>query len=121
MNARPGRNDPCPCGSGKKHKHCCGGLVAQQEIQPLIQSGSQDHFRLALDLHRRSRFDEAEAEYRMVLAQQPQHVQALHNLGLLAGQTMRPALAVELLSQVVALQSDDANALKDLGMAMLRR
>ncbi len=21
---RPGRNDPCPCGSGKKYKHCCG-------------------------------------------------------------------------------------------------
>ena len=21
--ARVGRNDPCPCGSGKKHKHCC--------------------------------------------------------------------------------------------------
>ncbi len=20
---RPGRNDPCPCGSGKKYKHCC--------------------------------------------------------------------------------------------------
>ena len=20
----PGRNDPCPCGSGKKHKKCCG-------------------------------------------------------------------------------------------------
>ena len=19
-----GRNAPCPCGSGKKHKHCCG-------------------------------------------------------------------------------------------------
>jgi uncharacterized protein len=19
-----GRNDPCPCGSGRKHKHCCG-------------------------------------------------------------------------------------------------
>lgn len=19
-----GRNDPCPCGSGKKAKHCCG-------------------------------------------------------------------------------------------------
>jgi hypothetical protein len=23
MNA--GRNEPCPCGSGKKHKHCCAG------------------------------------------------------------------------------------------------
>lgn len=21
-----GRNDPCPCGSGKKYKHCCGRL-----------------------------------------------------------------------------------------------
>lgn len=22
-----GRNDPCPCGSGKKYKHCCGGVT----------------------------------------------------------------------------------------------
>jgi uncharacterized protein len=21
---RPGRNDPCPCGSGRKYKQCCG-------------------------------------------------------------------------------------------------
>jgi FkbM family methyltransferase len=24
---RNGRNDPCPCGSGKKYKHCCGALA----------------------------------------------------------------------------------------------
>lgn len=23
-----GRNEPCPCGSGKKYKHCCGRLAA---------------------------------------------------------------------------------------------
>lgn len=23
-SAKVGRNDPCPCGSGKKYKHCCG-------------------------------------------------------------------------------------------------
>lgn len=23
-NKKVGRNDPCPCGSGKKYKHCCG-------------------------------------------------------------------------------------------------
>jgi len=23
-DAKPGRNDPCPCGSGKKYKKCCG-------------------------------------------------------------------------------------------------
>jgi len=25
MTMRPGRNDPCPCGSGKKYKKCCLG------------------------------------------------------------------------------------------------
>jgi len=23
-SAKVGRNDPCPCGSGKKYKNCCG-------------------------------------------------------------------------------------------------
>jgi uncharacterized protein YecA (UPF0149 family) len=23
-NQKVGRNDPCPCGSGKKYKKCCG-------------------------------------------------------------------------------------------------
>ena len=23
MASPPGRNDPCPCGSGRKFKHCC--------------------------------------------------------------------------------------------------
>jgi preprotein translocase subunit SecA len=26
-SSRVGRNDPCPCGSGKKYKHCCGRIV----------------------------------------------------------------------------------------------
>ena len=26
-NARVGRNDPCPCGSGRKYKRCCGTLA----------------------------------------------------------------------------------------------
>ena len=25
--AKPGRNELCPCGSGKKYKQCCGKLV----------------------------------------------------------------------------------------------
>ncbi len=25
--ARPGRNDPCPCGSGQKYKRCCGAAA----------------------------------------------------------------------------------------------
>jgi len=28
-NLQVGRNDPCPCGSGKKYKKCCGGSQAR--------------------------------------------------------------------------------------------
>ena len=34
MNIKTGRNDPCPCGSGKKYKHCHGlPVVAPQPAQ----------------------------------------------------------------------------------------
>jgi preprotein translocase subunit SecA len=26
VEKRTGRNDPCPCGSGKKYKHCHGAM-----------------------------------------------------------------------------------------------
>jgi len=29
--ARPGRNDPCPCGSGRKYKRCCLGHEAEHD------------------------------------------------------------------------------------------
>lgn len=28
VEKKPGRNDPCPCGSGKKYKKCCGKNVS---------------------------------------------------------------------------------------------
>ncbi len=28
-----GRNDPCPCGSGKKYKRCCGGAKPSSQVQ----------------------------------------------------------------------------------------
>lgn len=34
---KPGRNDPCPCGSGKKYKHCClkAGAADGSSVQPV--------------------------------------------------------------------------------------
>ncbi len=29
---KTGRNDPCPCGSGKKYKRCCEGKSSRQEL-----------------------------------------------------------------------------------------
>src|SRR6185437_5864032 len=30
--ASPGRNDPCPCGSGRKFKHCCLKLADAEDV-----------------------------------------------------------------------------------------
>jgi hypothetical protein len=32
MNSKIGRNDPCPCGSGKKYKKCCMQNSMQQQM-----------------------------------------------------------------------------------------
>jgi hypothetical protein len=32
MNATPGRNDPCPCGSGLKFKKCCGAVIEVKTV-----------------------------------------------------------------------------------------
>jgi tetratricopeptide (TPR) repeat protein len=32
--ANVGRNDPCPCGSGKKYKRCCLALHASKDQEP---------------------------------------------------------------------------------------
>ena len=33
-----GRNDPCPCGSGKKHKKCCGKVGPRKFSAQLLSS-----------------------------------------------------------------------------------
>ncbi len=41
-----GRNDPCPCGSGKKYKHCCLEKDRAVELAPAIAQ------RVALQAHK---------------------------------------------------------------------
>jgi tetratricopeptide (TPR) repeat protein len=33
---KPGRNDPCPCGSGKKYKHCCLDKDRAAELETAV-------------------------------------------------------------------------------------
>lgn len=35
--AKPiGRNEPCPCGSGKKAKNCCGAVTKYYAVEPKL-------------------------------------------------------------------------------------
>jgi hypothetical protein len=41
---KTGRNDPCPCGSGKKYKHCCYAKdsVKQEMVVEVEPAGDSD-------------------------------------------------------------------------------
>ncbi len=43
-----GRNDPCPCGSGKKYKKCCGGNVTAEPPPPVFDRRIMERDLLAL-------------------------------------------------------------------------
>ncbi len=39
---KTGRNDPCPCGSGKKYKHCCLSRSMSDELDKLLSNQKFD-------------------------------------------------------------------------------
>ncbi|MEN6630373.1 MAG: SEC-C metal-binding domain-containing protein, partial [Sulfuricella sp.] len=74
----PGRNTPCPCGSGKKYKQCCS---AREEAQAL---NVPQTLQAALAHHQAGRLLQAEEIYQQILQAEPNHPEALHLLGMLA-------------------------------------
>ena len=62
---KTGRNDPCPCGSGKKHKKCCGQESARPESAVTL-----DLKELA-DMMGSGRYAELETKARNVIQRDP--------------------------------------------------
>ncbi|MBS0308397.1 MAG: tetratricopeptide repeat protein [Proteobacteria bacterium] len=112
-----GRNDPCPCGSGKKYKQCCGSQEPAAAHAPSAQQIAQA-LGAALELHQQGRFAEAEPIYRQVLAVAPAHPDALHFCGVLAHQTGRHAEGAELIARSIERQPLDAMSHNNLGDAL---
>ncbi|MEM9302361.1 MAG: TIGR03032 family protein [Pseudomonadota bacterium] len=74
-------------------------------------------FQRALALARSQRFDEAIPALEAVLAEEPDHVQALYHLGACHIAEDRWLRAVDALSRCVAIRADHAEAQNSLGMA----
>ncbi|MFM9911904.1 MAG: tetratricopeptide repeat protein [Methylophilaceae bacterium] len=72
----------------------------------------------AVALHNQGKAAEAEALYTQVLQVQPHNFDALHLLGLLASQTGRLALAVDLMRRAVNINGKEINALFNLANAL---
>jgi TPR repeat/Tetratricopeptide repeat len=72
----------------------------------------------ALVHHQAGRLGQAEALYRQILAQQPNHPQALLYLGLVAHQVGQRPSAIRLMRQAIALKPDWPEGWTNLGVAL---
>jgi predicted O-linked N-acetylglucosamine transferase (SPINDLY family) len=81
--------------------------MAPGKIEQVMQTAVQHH--------RAGRVREAEASYRQVLAATPDHAEALHLLGVIAGQTGRFEEAADLIRRAITAAPRNAGYHSDLG------
>lgn len=120
----PSRNAPCPCGSGRRFKHCCGvapapapAPAAPAERPP---PAAVEPFLAAQALHREGRIDEAEAIYRSILLSQPGNASALHFLGVCAHQRGDDEAAARHIGAALAADPREPMAQNNLGLVYSR-
>jgi len=113
-----GRNDPCPCGSGNKYKRCCW---LQQETEtakaPSTDSSITKAIQSAVQHHNARRLDQAESIYQQILQAEPNHPDALHLLGVIAHQSGKNEIAVDLISKAIGV-CPSASMYYNLGNAL---
>ncbi len=81
----------------------------------MAQLAIQHALDLALRHHQAGRLAEAEEIYRQVLAQQPDHPDAIYGLGMIALQVGHHDMAVDLIRRAISLKPDHAEAHFNLG------
>lgn len=79
----------------------------------------QERLQQAMGLHQHGYLAQAEMLYKEILAIQPRHVDALHLLGMLAAQTQRADVGVQLIEQALAINPHHAAMHSNLGNALM--
>ena len=98
---KPGRNDLCPCGSGRKYKQCCGAAPRGAPLQKPLKESPQESLARALAYHQAGHLAQAEAVYRQILQTAPDHADALYLSGLAAHEMGRSEAAVEPITRAI--------------------
>ena len=106
-----GRNDPCPCGSGKRYKQCHGAVSA-------APPAPDARVARALEAHRRGDVASAERDYLAALAEVPDHPYALHYLGVAHYQRGALREALPMLERTAATVPHEPEFHNNLGLAL---
>lgn len=117
MNNKIGRNDSCPCGSGKKYKACC---QQKQTLSTKQAATSLDINKVLRDgwiYYQQGRFGDAEAACQRVLKIKPKQADALHLLGIIALQNGDIDKAILLIDKAIKINPANPEYYNNLGFA----
>src|SRR5258708_7977526 len=100
--------------SGKVHDCGCGStadLSWSRRSRPFLNGGFAMQYdsiahaiQIAVAHHHAGRLEEAERRYREVLARQAENADVLHMLGVIAAQTKRHSVAIEMIRRAIAVK-----------------
>ena len=126
-----GRNDPCPCGSGKKYKKCCmekdeERAAASRAETDTSNTSSDEHigrrypparaaeienaFQRAINHLDKNDFDRAARAFRSVLRLDSEHYKALTGLGRCLAELGMPEEARKCFEKALEIKPDYAQA-----------
>lgn len=115
-----GRNDPCPCGSGKKYKQCCQNQLDNNNLAAknrLLES-IPDLFTKALSAVDKTDTDRAKELYAQILEINPKHIKSLHNLGTLEQSLGNHQKAIILFERALKY-SPNTHSYTNLGLSLM--
>jgi tetratricopeptide (TPR) repeat protein len=114
MGAKPGRNDPCPCGSGRKWKVCCGA----QKPAPSPVASAETLVREAERLLKAREFERAIVVLLEATRRLPDNPTVWSNLGAAQLVTRHLPEAIASLRRAIALRPNLARPRYHLGLAL---
>lgn len=134
-----GRNDPCPCGSGKKYKRCClhqHEAAAAERAAAAAQAAAQlpppgfawedddgldDASNRVVDLVHEGKLDEAEQAARDLLVRYPEVHDGFERLAMVYEARDDRAQAAEYYRRALAFMEDNADSYDAKGIAWMRK
>jgi len=135
-----GRNEPCPCGSGKKYKRCClhqdeaaaaeraaaaAAQAAAQSAPPVFawedDDGLDDASNRVVDLVHAGQLDEAEQAARDLLVRYPDVHDGFERLAMVYEARGDRAQAAEYYRKALAFMEDNADGYDAEGIDWMRR
>lgn len=111
-----GRNNPCPCDSGKKYKQCCGNISTAKKLR----ATSDQLFADAIQLLQAGHHAEAAGKCQQVLVSQPRHTGANYILGYQALEMGDYVKAIALMGRAIEAGLRDPAAFYHYGNAFAK-